>query len=272
MKQVHIHLVSDATGETVHGVARACLVQFERVEAIEHLWPLIRTKAQLEKVIEGIRREPGFVMFTLVDAQLRRLLGDACREINVPCVPVLDSLIKTMAAFLGEESRNLPGRQHELDAEYFDRIEAMSYVLAHDDGQATADLKDADVILVGVSRTSKTPTSIYLANRGLRVANVPFVPGCPLPPELFEAKESLIVGLTTDAPRLVQIRRNRMHLLNQEAETDYTDLSAVKEEIGAARRLFAEQGWPVIDVSRRSIEETAAAIIQLFTERRRNLP
>jgi len=269
MKQVHIHLVSDATGETVHGLARACFVQFERVEEIEHLWPLVRTKSQLAKVLAEIRREPGPVMFTLVDPELRTRLSRECRKLHVPCIAVLDAMIKTLGGYLGEESRNLPGRQHEMDAEYFDRIEALGFVLAHDDGQATADLDTADIILVGVSRTSKTPTSIYLANRGVRVANVPFVPNCPLPGELFNAKDALIIGLTTDPARLIQVRRNRMSMLNQDADTDYTDPASVKRELAAARRLFTAQHWSVIDVSRRSIEETAAAIMQLYGERKR---
>src|SRR5208282_3543292 len=184
---------------------------------------------------------------------------------------VLDPIMGSLASYLGLRSRNLPGRQHELDAEYFSRIDAMQFVLSHDDGQATWDLDHADVVLVGVSRTSKTPTCIYLANRGIKAANVPIVPGVQLPHELAEARHPLIVGLTKDPVRLVQIRRNRMRLLNEVETTDYTDLETVKQELAAARRLFTEHSWPVIDVTRRSIEETAASIMQLYADRRKHM-
>ena len=184
LKQFHLHLVSDATGETINSVARACVAQFDQVQPIEHFWNLVRTTRQLEMVIEGIKDNPGLVMFTLVDEKLRRRLQETCRELQVPCIPVLDPLINALAAYLGLESQSQPGRQHMLDAEYFGRMDAMDFALAHDDGQSTWDLHEADVILMGVSRTSKTPTCIYLANRGIKAANVPFVPGCPLPPEL----------------------------------------------------------------------------------------
>jgi regulator of PEP synthase PpsR (kinase-PPPase family) len=268
VSRFHLHLVSDATGDTVHSVARACLVQFEDAEAIEHIWSMVRTKSQLERVIAGIEANPGVVLFTLVNETLRSALQEHCRRLQVQAIPVLDPVIGALASFLGRESRGLPGQQHMLDAEYFARIEAMQYALAHDDGQSYWGLDDADVVLVGVSRTSKTPTCIYLANRGIRAANVPFVPGVPLPPELDELKRPLIVGLTNDPERLIQIRRNRLSMLTQTSDpTTYTDLEAVRDEVAQARRLFAERHWPVIDVTRRSIEETAAAILKLLARR-----
>jgi [pyruvate, water dikinase]-phosphate phosphotransferase / [pyruvate, water dikinase] kinase len=260
----HLHLVSDATGETINSVTRACLVQFEGVEPIEHSWTLIRTPGQMEKVLAGIEAEPGLVLFTLVNDQLRGMLQDGCRRLQLPCIPVLEPVIGALGSFFGLKSRGLPGRQHELDAEYFERIDAMSFALAHDDGQSSWTYDQADVILVGVSRTSKTPTCIYLANRGIKAANVPVVPNCPLPPELLTARRPLIVGLTKDPVHLVQVRRNRLLLMSQDHETDYVDPEIVRQEVAAARRLFAEHDWPVIDVSRRSIEETAATIIQLL--------
>ena len=263
-KSFHLHLVSDATGETINSVARACLVQFEGIEPNEHAWSLIRTPGQMEKVLAGIAAHPGPVLFTLVNEQLRALLQDGCRRLQVPCIPVLDPVIAALGTYLGLQSRGLPGRQHELDAEYFSRIDAMSFALAHDDGQSSQNYNDADVILVGVSRTSKTPTCIYLANRGIKAANVPVVPGCPMPGELLAASRPLIVGLTKDPVQLVQIRRNRLHLLSQSEETDYVDPDVVKQEVAAARRLCTQNGWPVIDVTRRSIEETAATIIQML--------
>jgi regulator of PEP synthase PpsR (kinase-PPPase family) len=260
----HLHLVSDATGETINSVTRACLVQFEGVEPVEHSWTLIRTPGQMEKVLAGIEAEPGLVLFTLVNDQLRGMLQDGCRRLQLACIPVLEPVIGALGSFFGLKSRGLPGRQHELDAEYFERIDAMSFALAHDDGQSSWTYDQADVILVGVSRTSKTPTCIYLANRGIKAANVPVVPNCPLPPELLTARRPLIVGLTKDPVHLVQVRRNRLLLLSQDQETDYVDPETVRQEVAQARRLFAEHDWPVIDVSRRSIEETAATIIQLL--------
>ncbi|HZH28649.1 MAG TPA: pyruvate, water dikinase regulatory protein [Azospirillaceae bacterium] len=271
MKRFHLHLVSDSTGETINSVARACVAQFDGVEPVEHFWNLVRTQRQLDLVIEGVRDNPGLVMFTLVDDKLRRRLQDVCNELAVPCIPVLDSLIAALGAYLGMESKSQPGRQHMLDAQYFGRMDAMDFAIAHDDGQSQKNLHEADVILVGVSRTSKTPTCIYLANRGVKAANVPFVPGVPLPPELTVLTRPLVVGLTKDPDRLVQIRRNRLRLLNQSEDTSYVDPEAVRAELQAARRFYAQQGWPVIDVSRRSIEETAAEILMLLARRRPGL-
>jgi regulator of PEP synthase PpsR (kinase-PPPase family) len=271
-RQFHLHLVSDATGETINSVARACVAQFDEVTPIEHFWNLVRTERQLDMVMDGVRDNPGLVMFTLVNETLRRRLQDTCREIQVPCIPVLDPLINALAAYLGLESQSQPGRQHALDAEYFGRIDAMDFALGHDDGQMAHDLHESDVVLVGVSRTSKTPTCIYLANRGVKAANIPFVPGCPLPPELDELKRPLVVGLTKDPERLIQVRRNRLRLLNQGEETAYVDPEQVRAELTEARRYYSKRGWPVIDVTRRSIEETAAEVMMLLARRRPSPP
>src|SRR6202795_1517580 len=267
MTRFHLHLVSDATGDTVHSVARACLVQFEDAEAIEHIWSMVRTKAQIERVIAGVEANPGVVLFTLVNELLRPPLQEGCRRLGVPAIPVLDPVIGALAAHLGRQSRGLPGQQHLLDNEYFARIDAMTFALNHDDGQSSWGIDDADVCLVGVSRTSKTPTSLYLANRGVKAANVPFVPGVPLPPELLVAQKPLIVGLTNDPERLIHLRRNRLSMLDHNGETDYTDSEAVRAEVREARRVFAEHHWPVIDVTRRSIEETASSIHKLLLRR-----
>lgn len=264
VKRFHLHLVSDATGETVSSVARACLVQFENVEAIPHLWWLVRTQGQVERVIAGIEANPGMVLATVLDSGVRGVLEEACRHLHVPCIPVLDPIMAALSGYLDSEFGAQPGRQHVLDAEYFKRIDAMHFTLAHDDGQMLHDLDDADVVLVGVSRTSKTPTCMYLANRGIKAANIPLVPGIAPPSELLTAKGPLIVGLTKEPKSLTDIRRSRLRFLNQSDETDYADLDRVKEEVAHARRLFAHQGWPVIDVSRRSIEEASAAILQLY--------
>jgi len=264
----HLHLVSDSTGDTVHAVARACLVQFEGAEAVEHIWSMVRTKVQVERVLHGVSTNPGVVLYTLVNDNLRMSLIEGCRKLQAPTIPVLDPVIGALGAYLGRQSRGLPGQQHLLDAEYFQRIDAMTFALNHDDGQSAWGLNEADVILVGVSRTSKTPTCMYLANRGIKVANIPIVPGVALPPELFTATRPLIVALTNDPERLIQVRQNRLSQLHQqETRTDYTDLAAVRDEVQKARRLFAEHHWPVIDVTRRSIEETAAAILKLLARR-----
>jgi hypothetical protein len=268
-----MHLVSDATGETVNSVVRACVVQFETIEPIEHVWTLIRTRGQLDKVLAGIRENPGPVLFTMVNNDLRSALVDGCRNLGVPCLAVLEPLMHSLAAYFNVAITGRPGLQHALDAEYFDRIEAMNFSLAHDDGQLASNLNEADVIICGVSRTSKTPTCIYLANRGIKAANVPVVPNCPLPDELLHVKQPLIVGLTKDPTRLVQVRRNRLRMISGGDEaTDYVDLETVRQEVAFARKLFSKHGWPVIDVSRRSIEETAAAILTYYARHRSGLP
>ena len=273
MKEFHLHLVSDATGETVHSVARACFVQFEGIEPIEHHWPLVRTKGQIAKILRNIEDCPGVVLFTIVKEELRTALEIGCGRLHIPCISVLDPVIHALTAFLGLESSGQSGRQHTLDANYFERIDAMTYTLNHDDGQSAHNLYDADIVLVGVSRTSKTPTCIYLANRGLKAANVPIVPNIPLPAvfkTLDEQTDTLIVGLTTDPKRLVQIRRNRLRLLDHKDDTDYVDPEVVRNEVATARRLFSEHEWPVIDVTRRSIEETAATILQILERQRKS--
>lgn len=250
-------------------MAKACLVQFDEAEPIEHSWMMVRSDAQLERVLAGIEAHPGLVLYTMVDDELRRGLVEGCRKQQVVAIPVLDPLIAAIGAFLGLSSRNVPGQQHLLNAEYFQRVDAMTYALAHDDGQSAWGLEDADVILVGVSRTSKTPTCLYLGNRGIKTANVPFVPGTPLPVELLSATKPLIVGLTNDPDRLVQLRRSRLTMLQAgDGHSDYADIEQVRAEVQQARRFFTDRQWPVIDITRRSIEETAATIMQLLARRR----
>ena len=266
-RSFHLHLVSDATGETCITIARAAAAQFQGVDAVEHLWSLVRTESQLRRVLAHVEAEPGVVMYTLVDPAIRSLLHEECRRVDVPCIPLLDTAISALSGFLGIESRNQPGRQHVMDAAYLKRIEAMNYALGHDDGRSPTSLREADIVLVGVSRTSKTPTCFYLANRGLKAANVPVVPGCPLPTELLGLSNALVVGLTCHPDLLIDVRRSRMRMIGEIGETGYVDPTQVADEVRQARRLFAEAAWPVIDVSHRSIEETAAAILQLHDRR-----
>ncbi len=266
-KHFHLHLVSDATGETVDMVARSSLVQFKNIDNTQHVWNMVRNENQIREIIDGVKKNPGFILYTLVDNEMRTLLENSCRELKVPCIPILDPVVNALGSYLKAEIQAAPGRQHVMDAEYFSRIEAMHFVLSHDDGQSTRSLDSADVIIVGVSRTSKTPTCIYLANRGLKAANVPIVPGCQLPIELLDAGKPLVVALTNDPRQLVQIRRNRLKSLGQDEATDYIDMETVSSEVKEARRLYASQNWPVIDVTRKSIEEVAANILQLYNRR-----
>ncbi len=249
----HLHLVSDATGETLNMVARAACAQYEDARPIEHVYALVR----------------GPKMFTMVNVKLRERLEKRCAELQTPCISVLDPAMGALGQYLGKESSHKPGSQHIMDAEYFDRIAALNYTMAHDDGQSAGDLDEADIILLGVSRTSKTPTCIYLANRGIKAANIPIVPNTPLPPDLETVEHPLIVGLTTSPDRLVQIRKNRLLSLHENTDTDYVAPDVVADEISFARRLFARNAWPVIDVTRRSIEETAAAVLNLYSDRQR---
>jgi len=261
----HIHLVSDSTGETLNAMARAVCARFTDILPIEHIYALVRSPRQLERALEEIAGAPRVVMHTIVDGALRAALEEGCRRHEIPCIAALDPVVAAMSRYLGAPISSRVGAQHALDTDYFNRMEALSYAIGHDDGQLGQDLSQADVVLIGVSRTSKTPTSIYLAHRGVRAANIPLVPGVPLPREVFELKKTLVVGLIASPDRLIQIRRNRLLSLNENRESTYIDQEAVREEIIAARRLFERQGWPVIDVTRRSVEETAAAIINLLS-------
>lgn len=266
--RLHLHLLSDSTGETLETIAKAALAQFEGVETIKHFWPMIRGGANLERILEEIAQNPGLVLFTLVNPETRRTLEQRCRALGLPAVGAIDPVTDALSNMLGQTALARPGRQHALDAAYFARVDAIQFTIAHDDGLAWEDWEEADIVLAGISRTSKTPTSIYLANRGYKVANIPIVVESPPPPALFGLKHPLVVGLTTNVERLIAVRRNRLLSLNQAPETDYVDQEAVAREVAFARRMFADNDWPVIDVTRRSIEETAAAIINLCNERR----
>lgn len=260
----HLHLVSDSTGETLITVSRAAIAQYQGISAIEHVYSLVRTERQLSRVVEEIEREPGIVLYTLVDRDLSAQLNKGCADMGLPCLSVLQPVHDLFQSYLGVATTPRPGAQHVLNAEYFRRIDALNFTMLHDDGQLVEDFEHADIVLVGVSRTSKTPTSIYLANRGLKTANIPLVPGVPVPQRLETVLKPLVVGLVASPDRIVQVRQNRLLSLNAGDESSYVDRTAVAEEIQQSRRLFARYNWPVIDVTRRSIEETAAAIMDLY--------
>ncbi|ESQ75883.1 pyruvate, water dikinase regulatory protein [Asticcacaulis sp. AC402] len=264
----HVHLISDSTGETLNALAKAAAARFEGILPIEHLYVLIRSEKQMARSLTEIESFPGIVLHTIIDPELRNMLEMRCRELDIPSIGVLDPLVVAFSRHLGAAVSKRVGAQHNLDNEYFERIEALNYAIAHDDGAMADKLKQADVVLVGVSRTSKTPTCIYLAHRGIKAANIPLVPGRDPPNELDELDIPLIVGLIASPERLVSIRKNRLLSLNDDRPSTYTDTDAVREEIIRARRLFERKGWPVIDVTRRSIEETSATIISLLNEKR----
>jgi regulator of PEP synthase PpsR (kinase-PPPase family) len=267
----HLHLISDSTGETLTTVARAAAAQHANVSPIEHIYPLVRSRKQLDRAITEITDAPGIVLYTLLDGELRDHLVQSCKELGLPYLSILGPVLQLFQSYLGgADAKPRVGAQHTLNAEYFKRIDALNYTMLHDDGQHTEDLEDADVVLVGVSRTSKTPTSIYLANRGIKTANVPLVPNVPLPSQLETLVRPLVVGLYATPERIVQIRQNRLLALKAHHDSDqYIDRQAVTEELAFARKLCQRHQWELIDVSRRSIEETAAAVLKLFAERRR---
>ena len=263
----NIHLVSDSTGETLSTIAKAVLVQYKNLDFQQHMHSLVRNKRQIESVYEEIKERPGVVLCTLYDFELKKTLQTLCDELSIPLIDPLDSIHQSLTSVYGIKGSPIIGGQHQLNTEYFERIDAMNYTLAHDDGVISGDLNAADVILVGVSRTSKTPTSIYLANRGIKTANIPFVNNIPLPHELTVVKYPLIVGLVATPERIIQIRKNRLMALNAKDDSSYVDKRLVSEEIVKAKKLFESSNWPVIDVTRKSIEETAAEVMLLLRAR-----
>jgi regulator of PEP synthase PpsR (kinase-PPPase family) len=266
----HLHMVSDSTGETLITVARAVAAQYANVTPIEHVYPLVRSQKQLDRVLSEIEESPGIVLFTLLDDELVNRLQQKCADINIPSLSIIGPVLQLFQAYLGAETSHRVGAQHVLNAEYFKRIDALNYTMLHDDGQHTEGLEEADVVLVGVSRTSKTPTSIYLANRGIRTANVPLVPGIAVPHELESLEKPLVVSLHATPERLIQVRQNRLLGLGAQLDSEsYIDKQSVTDEVMFARKLCARHGWAQLDVTRRSIEETAAAIIKLLTDRQR---
>ncbi len=266
MPRLNLHLLSDSTGETLEAIAKAALAQFEGADVIRHFWPMVRSQQHLDRIMGDVAAKPGLVFYTMASAELREKLVERCTALCLPVVAVLDRAVEALESALGQHPRARPGRQHVMNEAYFARVDAIHYTIAHDDGVAWEDWEEADIVLAGVSRTSKTPTSIYLANRGYKVANIPIVVESPPPPALFGLRHPLVVGLTTAPDRLIQVRRNRLLSLNQAPETAYVDQDRVGRELSYARRMFADNDWPVIDVTRRSIEETAAAVINLYNQ------
>lgn len=272
MPEFHLHLVSDSTGETLEAIISAALVQFEGVNVHKHYWPLVRSAQQMKRLMEDITEDPGLVLYTLVNLEIRQALEDSCLEANLPVLSILDPVINLLGSYFGQKASHKPGRQHTMNSRYFQRIDALHFTMAHDDGVLVEDIDEADIVLIGVSRSSKTPTSIYLANKGYKTLNIPFVPSCPMPSELDTLKDKFVIGLTTSVERLSQIRTNRLRSINESEESDYTDIEAIKEEIKQCRLFCSKRGWPTIDVTRRSIEESAAAILAKYHQWVEQLP
>jgi regulator of PEP synthase PpsR (kinase-PPPase family) len=266
-KFFHLHLISDATGETISAMAKAAIVQYSQIRSVEHVHSLVRTKRQLERVFKEIEASPGIVLYTIVNPELAKSLEDYCTSLNVPCVPVLAGIMQVFESYLGAPSTPTVGGQHVLDADYFSRIDALNFTMTHDDGRLPENLADADIVIVGISRTSKTPTSIYLAQRGFKTTNVPLIPSIPLPPQLEQAGDVFVIGLIASADRISQVRRNRVLALADKDLNEYVDRDLIEEEITFTRRLCSRNNWPVIDVTRRSVEETAASILQHYHNR-----
>jgi len=263
----HLHLISDSTGETLTTMAKAAAVQYSQVRPIDHVHPLVRTPKQLERVLKEVEQSPGIVLYTIVKKELIDQIEQRCRALKVPSLHVLEPIMKVFEAYLGAPQTPVVAGQHTVDADYFRRIDALNFTMAHDDGQLPQDLNAADIIILGISRTSKTPTSIYLAQRGYKTANLPLVLGIDLPAAMTQPHRAFVVGLVASVDRIAEIRRNRVQIMADRNLDDYVDRTQIANELAYSRRLFARHNWPLIDVTRRSVEETAATIIRLLHDR-----
>lgn len=264
-KILNLHLVSDSTGETVMSVARAAVQHFNSVDARENVWSLVQDKQQIDKILESIKKdEHSFVICTITNDKLRSYLKESCRILKIPYVAILSHIMREISSYLNVQKDSSLDLHNSLSDDYYDRMDAINYTINHDDGQNTYDIDEADIILAGVSRTSKSPTSIYLAYRGYRVANLPFIDGIPFYVDLTKIRSQLVIGLTIDIERLIQIRKNRLISIKDVNNKHYVGTEQVEKEIRAAEAFFAKNRWPIIDVTQRSIEETAAIIVQYF--------
>jgi len=266
-RKIHVYLVSDSTGETVAGIAKSVIALFEDASVINHHYPMFRNKSQLEELKEELIKKPGIVLGTILNNEMNDNVTNICEELNILYIPVLDQVIVKISNYLNEPYGDSPGKQHELNEDYYLRINALSFTLAHDDGQNTKNLDEADVIFVGVSRSSKSPTSIYLANKGIKCANVPFVKNRDLPKELYNLKKPLIIGLVVDLERLLEIRKSRLVSMNDINNENYVNYEEVYDETAEAKKIFRRNSWPIIDVTKRSIEETAALVLRLLEKK-----
>ena len=267
-----IYLISDSTGETLDRVFLAIKAQFKNIEYDVKSYFFTRTENQATKIIdEATKNDNAIILYTIVDTSLAKFLANKGNEKKIPCFSVLGNLIMNFSKLLNQKASHVPSGQHALNEEYYERIEAIQFTMAHDDGNLVEDVDKADLILLGVSRTSKTPTSIYLANRGYKTLNIPLVNEKSIPENLKKnPKLSCVVGLTTEPQRLVDIRKNRMNALKEKENTNYTNISKIEKEINEAKKTFTKYKWPIIDVTRKSVEETAASIIKIYEINKNN--
>tara|TARA_B100001173_G_scaffold298043_1_gene295239 strand:- start:1324 stop:2148 length:825 start_codon:yes stop_codon:yes gene_type:complete len=267
-----VYLVSDSTGETLDRIFLALKAQFKNIDYKIHQHSFTRTENQILKIIDICKKKKNsIILYTIVDSKLAKYLALETNKANIPCFGVLGDLILSFSKLLNQKASHIPSGQHELNEEYYNRIEAIQFTMSHDDGNLIKDIKKSDIILLGVSRTSKTPTSIYLANRGYKTSNIPLIDTNSLPDILKKnPKLTCIVGLTTEPERLADIRRNRMNILKEKETTSYINLDKVTKEINEAKKLFRKYNWPIVDVTRKSVEETAASIIKIYEIRKNN--
>ena len=261
-----IFLISDSTGETLDRIFLSLKAQFKNIDYKVNSYSFTRTENQIHKILDlAIREKNSIILYTIVDNNLAKFLANTCNKKKIPCFGVLGSLILNFSKLFNQKASHEPSGQHALNDEYYDRIEAIQFTMNHDDGNLLNDVEKSDIILLGVSRTSKTPTSIYLANKGFKTANIPLVNKNSIPKNLKENPQNFcIIGLTTEAERLADVRKNRINSLNDKKNQDYTNLDKIKKEVEEAKNTFKKYKWPTIDVTRKSVEETAASIIKIY--------
>lgn len=270
MKKLIIHLVSESSIQTVKYVANTALLQFNKVESKLYHWPMIRNSTLLREVLNKIKGKPGVVLYTISSNDLRKELSKFCYNLKIPCISVVGKIVKEISVFLGVEIEGNFGYDQEFDESYFDKIHAIDYTFRHDDGQMLNELEEADIVLIGPSRTSKTPTSVYLAYNGFKTANIPYIYGHPFLELLDKITNQLVVGLIINPARLIEIRETRLNSLQVTDATNYTNYRIVQEECMQVRLICEQKGWLVVDVSRKSIEETAALIMKNYYDQKKN--
>lgn len=271
MKKLIVHLVSESSGQTVKHAANTALAKFSDVEVKKYHWPMTRNLKMLDEVFEKVKAKPGVVLYTVSDEGIRDALKKFCFEMKIPCVSVVSKIVKEIAEYIGESADSGVGYTNKFDETYFDKVDAIEYSLRHDDGQMLDDLEEADIILIGPSRTSKTPTSVYLSYNGFKTANIPLVSGCPFPDILPKMNNPVIFGLIINPSRLVEIRESRMNFLQVTEISNYTDIKTIQDECRQVKRICSENNWKVIDVSMRSIEETAAIIMKAYYDHKKGI-
>ncbi len=272
MKNTHqVYLISDSTGETLDRIFMALKAQFNNFDYDLNQFSFTRTENQISSILDDAKKqESPIILYTVVNSKLAKFLAEEASKKNIPCFGVLGDLILNFSKILNEKATHQPSAQHVLDENYYKRIEAIQFTMNHDDGNNTENILESDIILIGVSRTSKTPTSIYLANKGLKTSNIPLVNDMSIPNDIVKSKTLCVIGLITEAERLYDIRRNRLNSLKENEASDYTNLEKIRIEVEQSKKIFKKNKWPTIDVTRKSVEETAASIIKIFEIQNKN--